>query len=209
LANSLGFRCLDCEFAKRDVTSHECPKCSAFLAMEDHLHGPLQTTHSKTANAQQYSRYIRKRPDTTVDPSEDHTWCFTDGATRGAYACVVITERGIREYTKRVHRDSLAKRNVTAEMRAVAVALLRCRPHQRVYVVSDYLGTGCWLHGKWRIKNSDALKILRLMSVLIERRGLEVVFIHHKGHQFDTSDFTRYNSRADELCEIAIRDQEP
>ncbi len=205
---TFGFHCPDCDFAKPDVKHHECPECEAFLLMDDHLCADLQTTHTKTARATQYARYIRLREDMSV--TFDHeplvAWCFTDGATRGAYAALVITKDGIREYKKRVPRDSLAQRNVTAEMMGVALALTRCPPSRRVYVVSDYLGTGCWLNGKWKIKNADALQKLRFMSLLINKRDLDVVFIHTKGHTDGDNDFVRYNNRADQLCEEALRD---
>ena len=47
-------------------------------------------------------------------------------------------------------------------------------------------------------------KLARTRQV-IEERGLDLVLVHHDGHQADASDFTRWNARADASCAEAAR----
>lgn len=204
------FLCTSCSWAVPDVPDAgdadepECPACGAAIKMISMLRGTVQTTWPRTAQATQYATYVRLRKSTRVIHKPGLTWAFTDGATRGSYAAAILLPDGsITDHSRYVGKWHLPQANVTAEVMGVALALRHSPVGTRVNVVSDYVGTGCWLHGKWRIKNHDCLRRLRLIARLIRKRRLDVVFIHHKGHQKDDSDFTRLNNRADRLCEEA------
>lgn len=204
------FRCSGCSFAAPDVRDLECPLCGALLKMVSVLRGPVQTTWSKTAKATQYAGHVRFRPDQHIVWDHDRVWCFTDGATRGSYAAAVITRAHdgalpvVQRFARYVGRAALPQANVTAEIMGVALGLKQVPEGSRVNVVSDYVGTGCWLAGKWRIKHADALLRLRLIVKLIRSKDLDVTFIHHKGHQENETEFTRYNNLADRLCEQVL-----
>ena len=204
------FQCSYCSWAVPDAPDTgeedepECPLCGAGIRMVSMLRGTVQSTWPRTVAAKQYSAYMKLRRSTQVVHRPGLTWAFTDGATRGSYAAVVLTpDGGVRDHSRYVGRENLPQRNVTAEVMGVALALRHSPEGSRVNVVSDYVGTGCWLHGRWAIKSHDCLLRLRLIARLIRTRSLDVVFIHHKGHQKDDSDFTRFNNRADQLCEEA------
>jgi len=202
------FCCCSCPFAVPDVRELRCQLCGGYLKMVNLLRGPVQTTQVKTATARQYSGHVRLRRSRAVSRDHDRAWVFTDGATRGSYAAVVLSPGQEPLHLSRfVGPMNLPQRNVTAEMMGVALGLNAVPEGSRVMVVSDYMGTGCWLAGQWKIKNPDALLRLRLIARLIRTRGLEVSFIHHKGHQVDDTDFTRWNNAADKLCEEAAEER--
>ena len=124
---------------------------------------------------------------------------FTDGSSTGSYAAVLIDKEGrISEHSRHVPQSQT--RNVAAEIMAVGLALNFAPRGSRVVIVSDYMGTGLWLHGCYGFKCADSTRRIRLLLHLIAARKLSVDFIHHRGHQADQSDFTIYNNRADELC---------
>lgn len=204
-ANS--FACTSCPYAVLDTTSLTCPHCGGLMTMVNMLKGPVQTTQAKTATASQYSGHVRLRKGDrakVVHNEGNRTWVFTDGASRGSFAAVVLRkdQRPI-EVSRHWGKEALAQANVTAEIMGVVLGLKNATPDSKVTVVSDYIGTGCWLAGKWRIKNLDGMFRLRLLARVIRRRKLRVTFVHHKGHQTDDSEFTFWNNRADQLCEIA------
>ncbi len=57
-----------------------------------------------------------------------------------------------------------------------------------IIVVSDLLWLGAWMVGKHKAEHPETVTALKEAKRLIEVRGLDVQFVHHSGHQMDSSD---------------------
>jgi hypothetical protein len=70
----------------------------------------------------------------------------------------------------------------------------------RLTVVFDLLGIGQWMLGHFQRHDPVVKKACDVCWDLIRDKTLHVTWVHHRGHQKDPSDFTRYNNLADHLC---------
>lgn len=163
----------------------------------------VSTTQEKTANAQQYRRWLKLHKRTNTY-GEDRVWVFSDGSSTGSFACVILVpgEEPVRMVR---HLAQPANRNVGCEIMGVAMGLKHCPDGVDVTVVSDFLGTACWLNCYWKLADAAAVPRLGVVAHLIQAKQLTVRFIHHKGHQKDASDFTRWNNECDRLCSVKAR----
>lgn len=183
-----------------------CPVCGrAEIYCARRTFGKILTTNEKTSEVSQYRKWLKFYPTRTVRGTDDLVWVFTDGSSTGSSAAVVLAPgKGPVELVR--HMAQPANRNVGAEIMAVALGLKHVPDESFVMVVSDYLGTAGWLNGHWKLSDAAAVPRLGVIRHLIRTKGLMMVrFIHHKGHQKDPSDFTRWNSRCDTLCSVKAR----
>ena len=90
--------------------------------------------------------------------------------------------------------------NMGAEWNGLLLGLGHAPKGSRLVVVSDLLWLGAWMVGRRKAEHPEVIAALALAKLLIQEKGLDVRFVHHKGHQSDGSQFTLHNARADELC---------
>lgn len=181
-----------------------CPNCfRTEVFTKEKAFTKIWTTQQKTARSIQYRNYVRLRRDRHM-PKSNHVWVFTDGSSTGSSAAVILSPgEAPRELVRHLERPANA--NVGAEIMAVALGLKHVKDSADVMLVSDYLGTACWLNSCWRLKDPPSVVRLGVVHHLITSKRLMVTFIHHKGHQKDNSPFTRWNNRADKLCSVEAR----
>lgn len=185
--------------SKKLVPSCECG--AEELVIHEPLVKVVQTTCPKSA--ENFSKWIHFRRKRTVKRDE-RVWVFPDGSSTGSYAAVVVHKKHSGAHVR--HAKQAPSRNVAAEVMGVALGLRHSPKGSRVVVVSDYVGTGAWLAGHWKVRNRDCLLRLGAISEILFRRNLKIgVFVHHRGHQKDRTDFTRYNNEADRLCSTRDR----
>ena len=198
------FLCSRCPWSTPNMTEIGCPHCGSPISLVDQLEGPVQSTSKKTAKTYAWVK-ARSRSSMAVKPRGNRVWVFTDGASKGGYAAVLVTKTNLIECSRFMEPERLPMNNVTAEMMAVALGLRNCPLESEAWVVSDYLGTEGWLSENYKIKKADALLRLRLIVRIKRQQRVSMRFIHHGGHQSDPSDFTHLNNRADELCELEVQ----
>jgi len=133
--------------------------------------------------------------------SADRVWIFTDGGVKGktaGFGAVIVEGTDAQFLQGRVPLTST--RNVGAELNGFLLGLRNVREGAEVTVVSDYLGIAAWMTGNWQIKDGEVRNAVSEAKQLIADKGLLVSFCHHKGHQKDESDFTKWNNYADRLA---------
>lgn len=164
----------------------------------------VESTCPKTSGitAQTYRKYpfVRYRESRSID--ESAFFVFTDGSSRGSFAAVIV--RGAEAAaTVGGFEPPTHTRNVGAELKGARLGLQSVPEGSKVVLVSDYLGVGAWMTGNWQARDPEVREITRQMRSIIEVRRLDVIYVHHRGHQKprDIHDlFTRYNAAADEHC---------
>ena len=181
-----------------------CPVCGRveLYVCDPTFNKCIYTTQQKTFNSNLYRKFIYFWNDPNID--DEVVWVFSDGSSTGSFSSVVL-EPGKKPRELVRHLPQPANRNVGAEIMGVAMGLKHCPVDSDVTVVSDYLGTGLWMNCYWKIADPAATPRLGIIRHLVQVRRLRVTFIHHKGHQRDHSDFTKWNNRCDELCSVKAR----
>lgn len=126
---------------------------------------------------------------------------YTDGSFRkGRYswAFVAVKDGQVVAEDAGVGTDDrlVSMRNVAGEIEAVYRALewALMNGYDRLTIVHDYSGLGCWARGEWEAKNEATRAFRDRMS-----RHPGVAFLHVKGHQG-----VEYNERADCLAGAAL-----
>ena len=106
-------------------------------------------------------------------------------------------------------RPPTPTRNVGAEWDAFVLGLWLAPPRARLTIVVDLL----WIHAQLidvrRTLDAEIVEKLERARALISKKTLELTLVHHDGHQTDASDFTRWNARADALCDAKARENAP
>lgn len=136
---------------------------------------------------------------------EPGLFVFSDGSTKGSYAAVLVDAAGrlVREEVR--WRAPTKTRNVGAEWDAFVLGLELGPADAKLTAVVDLLWVHAQLIGVRRTLEPEIVEKLERARRLIEEKRLELVLVHHDGHQEDASDFTRWNARADELCSAKAR----
>lgn len=161
----------------------------------------METTSKTTAKSSSRYSWISYRASTSID--NQHVWVFVDGSSTGWHSAVVVEHgKGERSLASFVEKTSM--RNVSSELDAMLLGLANSPIGSKVIMVHDYLGIGAWMIGAWKIKKDGVRKRILEAKRLVEERDLIVSFIHHGGHQKDTSHFTYWNNLADGLCSDGI-----
>lgn len=175
-----------------------CPKCDLDrLSLRQSVIKNVASTNRPTSLSAQYIGWVKRR-DSREMSNGGVVWVFTDGSSTGSCAAVVLDGDKLEEHVR--HAPKPPTWNVGAELGGVLLGVRHAPRGRSVVVVADYIGSAGYLTGRWRIRDLDTLRRVVVIASLIESRGLVVSFVHHKGHQRDPSDFTRWNTRADELC---------
>lgn len=130
---------------------------------------------------------------------------FTDGSTLGSYAAVLVDPATGRVEEASRWREPTPTRNIGAEWDGFLLGLELLTEKTRATVVVDLLWIHAQLIGVRRTIDAEILTKLGKARRLIDEKELELVLVHHDGHQRDASDFTRWNARADALCAEAAR----
>jgi len=159
----------------------------------------VESTCPKTSGNQKKYPFVRFRESRTVDDSA--FFVFTDGSSLGAYAAVIA--RGAEIVTVGGFSPPTHTRNVGAELRGAKLGLEHVPDGARVVLVFDYLGVGAWMTGNWQARDVEVQEITGQIRSIIKTKCLDVVFVHHRGHQKPRDEldlFTRYNAAADAHC---------
>jgi ribonuclease HI len=174
-----------------------------------------ETTCPKSARVPHQAKWLRFRSSTnilsesivdqlarTVRADEDVAWIFADGSSNGGYGAAIVYPRQ-RAELRRDYTEPTKTRNVGAELNAVLLGLREVDAGKRVAVVCDYLGFVAWYSGNWRIKDPEVREKIEEARRIVEERGLTIErLVHHRGHQKDESDFTKWNNYADRLASL-------
>ena len=142
------------------------------------IHQLVETTSPKAASVKYKRRWLALRSGSMqLSDDKDRTWIFCDGSTTGWHAAVVVDPgRRIRKLARFESPVSIA--NVGAELNGLLLGL----------------------EGGWEVRVPSVRQRVDAAMKLIEKKNLDIRFIHHGGHQKDHSDFTRWNCVADKLC---------
>ena len=129
----------------------------------------------------------------------DRTWIFTDGSGTGWYAAVILRPGCEKHYVTGYNERS--GHNVGAELDGIVLGLENIRQGEKIAIVSDYLWNAYSVNGWYKINDSYLHERVLQIRRILETKGLsDALFIHHRGHQKDSSDFSRWNNVADRLC---------
>lgn len=163
------------------------------MPLPDHV----LTTSQRSAgmNGRPWLRFQRRRF------CGDGRWhIFTDGSSKGAYAAVVVGPAGDVQLELSEWRQPTKTRNIGGEWNGLLLGLRAAPEHGRVTIVCDLLWVHAQLIGVRKTVEPETQTQLAVAHRLIADKHLDVVLIHHDGHQKDDSDFTRWNVLADTLC---------
>ena len=167
------------------------------MAIPDHV---LTTSERSAAiKGRPWLRLLRERR------CREGLYVFTDGSTLGSYAAVLVNAAtdGVDEAAR--WRPPTKTRNVGAEWDGFILGLELLPVKAHATMVVDLLWIHAQLIGVRRTLDAEIVDKLARARQLIEEKELELVLVHHDGHQADASDFTRWNARADALCAEAAR----
>ncbi len=160
-------------------------------------HPPMLSTKQKTADRNGWVDYRESRD---LEPIA-RWWIFTDGSTTGWHGAVIIAPGPPRTITfLSAYKKRTSTRNVGAEINGLILALENLPPQVQGFVVSDFLGVGAWATGHWAQNDPEVITKYRKIDHLISSRGHDLTFVHHGGHQRDSTAFTTWNCVADKLC---------
>ena len=167
------------------------------MPLPDHV---LTTSErSATIKGRPWLRLLRERR------CLEGLYVFTDGSTLGGYAAVVVNPATDEVEQVARWRPPTLTRNVGAEWDGFVLGLELLPVKARATMVVDLLWIHAQLIGVRRAVHAEVAKKLARAWQLIEEKELELVLVHHDGHQADASEFTRWNARADALCAKAAR----
>jgi hypothetical protein len=170
---------------------------SAWTAPAVRVETTVRETFEREAGRR--GRAVAFKPDREFDAAD--TWMFTDGASKGWHALVVLRpDHDARLVAREVETDT---RNVGAEMGGLVAALGAVLPGERVAIVSDFLWSIYYVLGWHRVENARLLQQVAAARALLEaRRPASLRFIHVKGHLRDATALGHWNEVSDRLCSL-------
>jgi len=171
-----------------------------------------ETTCPKSARVPHQAKWIRYRSSAnlrsnavvdqlarTLRKDESVAWIFADGSSKGGYGAAVVY--GDRVDLLAGFTEPTRTRNVGAELNGVLLGLRNVEKGSTIAVVCDYMGFVAWYSGNWRIKDPEVREKIQEARQIIKDRELVLErLVHHRGHQEDDSDFTKWNNFADRLA---------
>lgn len=132
---------------------------------------------------------------------DDGRWhIFTDGSSKGSYAAVIVNPAGVVANKLVEWRPPTHTRNIGGEWNGLLLGLRASPRGGRVAIVTDLLWVHAQLIGVRQTIEPETQAQLAVAHRLVHELGLDVILIHHDGHQKDESDYTRWNTLADSLC---------
>jgi hypothetical protein len=170
------------------------------VPLPDHV----ETTSERSAGMKNRP-WLRLRASRACD-EPGMIYAFTDGATRGSYAAVLVRGGELLKEECR-WRAPTRTRNVGAEWDGFLLGLELAPAKAKLTVVVDLLWIHAQLIGVRNTIDEEIVEKLERAKATIASKRLDLALVHHDGHQTDASDFTRWNARADALC--AARAESP
>jgi hypothetical protein len=163
------------------------------------IHPIVETTSEKAVKPAHTKRWLKLRTKKWID--DESIWMFIDGSSSGWHAAV-IHDPFAKKKIELAEFQEPKSANVGPELLSCLIGLREVDPTKPLTIVHDYIGTGAWLVGAWKIKSPNVQEVVDLIRVTIEEREFTSIrFIHTGGHQKNDTDFGRYNNRADALCD--------
>lgn len=157
----------------------------------------VYSTWPKTVAVPHQGKWVTLLEDQSVHDGK--LYAFTDGSSNGGYGVAIV--KGGGEVTSHSGWEQPSStRNVGAELNAMLLALRHLPEDCQVMIVSDYLGIAAWMTGNWKIKDPEVYKKIEQAKKMVEEKNIDALFCHHKGHQRNRTDFTLWNTAADELA---------
>lgn len=162
------------------------------------IHPMVETTSENAVKPAHTKRWLSFRTSRHIDNKS--VWMFIDGSSSGWYAAVIL-DPFAKKITRLAEFQKPKSANIGPELWSLLLGLRTVDPTKPLTVVHDYMGTGAWLVGAWKIKSPNVREVIGAIRLMIEKKEFTSIrFIHHGGHQKDDTDFTRYNCEVDELC---------
>jgi ribonuclease HI len=158
----------------------------------------VYSTWPKTVAVPHQAKWVTLLEDQSLLPGK--LYAFTDGSSNGGYGAVLVEGGGGDVTTHSGWDQPTSTRNVGAELNAMLLALRHAPEDSDLIVVSDYLGIAAWMTKNWKIKDPEVREKINQAGQMITEKNLDVLFCHHKGHQRNNTDFTLWNSKADDLA---------
>jgi ribonuclease HI len=165
--------------------------------METRSYFLVNTTRPRTAKLHGGKHPIELRTSRSLD--EGRIWIFTDGSGTGWYAAVIVRP-GVEAHRITGYLETAIK-NTGTELEAIVLGLENAERGEAVAIVSDYLWSAYYVNGWWRTHHAELREITSRIRLIFENQGLsDALFIHHAGHQKDSTEFSYWNNVADRLC---------
>jgi hypothetical protein len=158
----------------------------------------VETTSEKAVKPTHTKKWLKLRTGKWID--DKSTWMFIDGSSTGWHAAVIL-DPFAKKKIELAQFQKPKSANVGPELLSCLIGLNEADPTKPLTVVHDYIGTGAWLVGAWKIKSPNVQEVVDLIRATMQRRGFTSIrFIHTGGHQKNDTDFGLWNNRADQLC---------
>lgn len=158
----------------------------------------VETTSENAVKPAHTRRWLKLRTGKWVD--DKSSWMFIDGSSSGWHAAVILNPFA-KTKTELANFQEPKSANIGPELWSCLIGLREADPAKPLTIVHDYIGTGAWLVGAWKIKSQNVQEAVDLIRAVIkEREFTSIRFIHTGGHQKNDTDFAVFNGRADQLC---------
>ena len=162
------------------------------------IHPMVETTSPNATKPHHTKKWLKLRTSKWID--DKSTWMFIDGSSSGWHGAVILDPFAKKRLDLAEFQEPKSA-NIGPELLSCLIGLKAADPTKPLTVVHDYIGTGAWLVGAWKIKSPNVQEVVDLIKETIKSREFASIrFIHTGGHQKNDTDFGRWNSRADELC---------
>ena len=162
------------------------------------IHPIVETTSANAVKPAHTKKWLKLRTSKWID--DKSTWMFIDGSSSGWHAAVIL-DPFAKQRTELAAFQDPKSANIGPELWSCSIGLREADPTKPLTVVHDFVGTGAWLVGAWKIKSPNVQEAVDQIRAVIKERGFTSIrFIHTGGHQKTDSDFGVYNGRADQLC---------
>ena len=160
---------------------------------------PIVETTSENAVKPAHTRsWLKLRTGRWID--DKSIWMFIDGSSSGWHAAVILDPFAEKK-TELASFQEPKSANIGPELWSCLIGLREADPTKPLTVVHDYIGTGAWLVGAWKIKSPNVKEAIDAIKEVVTRREFTSIrFIHTGGHQKNDTDFGLWNDRADALC---------
>jgi len=162
----------------------------------------FESTCLKVAAAQVYINHRESR--SVLGGSTNELFVFCDGSSSGWHGACLVDPVGGKVTQRQRFREPTSNRNIGSEFAGLHLALLMAPSDARLTVVFDLLGIGQWMLGHFQRHDPVVKEACDVCWDLVSDKTLHVTWVHHRGHQKDPSDFTRYNNVADHLCKANV-----
>lgn len=127
-------------------------------------------------------------------------FAFCDGSSSGWHGACLVDPAADQVLQRQRFREPTSNRNIGAEFAGLHLALSMVPADAKLTIVFDLLGLGQWMLGHYQRHDEVVRQACEVCWDIIADKRLRIIWVHHRGHQEDPSDFTRFNNLADKLC---------